>query len=101
VKLLWIEVQDEDRADRHAELLEAEGTQADVAHNVRGVPEVRIRKPRLRRMEPFLDDIEAIVARWLEEDSADESNVVLRTIDEVFELQNPRARAPFASAGSG
>jgi hypothetical protein len=53
-------------------------------------------------MEPFMDELESVVDRWLEEDSAETRNVVVRTIDEVFEIQNPTALAPLArSATSG
>ena len=100
MKLLWIEVSDPGRAGRLAELLESNGVRADVGSTVRGKPEVRIQKPRLQRMEPFMDDLELVVDRWLEEDSADDREVVVRTIDEVFEIQNPRAHAPLARSAT-
>jgi hypothetical protein len=93
MKLLWIQVPEQGRANRLEEMLESSGIAADVGRSVRGTPEVMIRKPRLRRLEPFMDDLESIVNHWLEEDPTDEENVVVRTIDEVFELPNPRARS--------
>jgi hypothetical protein len=100
MKLLWIQVNDPSRASRLAELLESNGLRADVGRTVRGEPEVRIQKPRLRRMEPFMDDLESVVDRWLEEEPANDREVVVRTIDEVFEIQNPRAHAPRARSAA-
>jgi hypothetical protein len=100
MKLLWIEVSDQGRAFRLAEMFESNGVHADVGSTVRGKPEVRIQKPRLQRMEPFMDDLEAVVDRWLEEEPANDREVVVRTMDEVFEIQNPRARAPLARSAA-
>jgi hypothetical protein len=65
---------------------------------------VLIQKPRLRRMKPFVDDVQLVVRRWLEEHAPDVTGVRARTLDERFEIRNPfalparaRARTPVPS----
>lgn len=97
-KLIWVEVRDLDRANRLTEMLESSGVDAAVSRTVRGEPEVRIQKPRFRRLKPFMIDVESIVRRWLEEHAADLRSVRARTVDGSFEIRNSFALGARARA---
>jgi hypothetical protein len=97
-KLIWIEVKDRDRARRLAEMLQSSGVQADISRTVRGTPEVRIKKPRLRRMKPFMVGIVPVVRQWLEEQAPDMRGVIARTVDRRYEIRSPIAHAAAARA---
>jgi hypothetical protein len=102
-KLVWIEMDDLDGATQLTEMLESSGVEAELSRSLRGEPEVLIQKPRLRRMKPFVDDVQLVVRRWLEEHAPGVTCVRARTADERFEIRNPfalpaRVRAPHASS---
>jgi hypothetical protein len=92
-KLIWIGVKDPDRARQLAETLEMNGVHADVTRSMRGQPEVRIQKPRLRRMKPFMVGVESVVRRWLAKHAPDLRGVTVQTVDERFEIRSPIAHA--------
>jgi len=84
--LIWIELKDPDRARRLASMLESRGFQADVSHTLRGAPEVRIKKPRWRRMKPFVLRVAPIVRRWLSEQAPGTASVTARTLAGDFPI---------------
>ena len=92
-KLIWIEAEDPDAVPRLAETLESNGLRADVTRTIRGEPEVRIQKPRLQRMKPFMVRVESVVRRWLVEQAPDLRGVIVQTVDERFEIRSPSAYA--------
>jgi hypothetical protein len=92
-RLMWIEVEHPEHASRLAEMLELNGVHADVRRTLRGKPEVRIQKPRLRRMNKFIVDVKSVVRKWLEEQAPEVRRVIAETADERFEIQSPIAHA--------
>jgi hypothetical protein len=90
---IWIELEHPDHASRLAETLELNGVHAEVRRTMRGKPEVRIQKPWLRRMNPFMNDVESFVRRWLEEQAPEVRRVIAETADERFEIRSPTAHA--------
>jgi hypothetical protein len=91
-KLIWIELDKPERATGLAEALESNGVHAGTSRTLRGRPEVRIEKPRLRRMAPFMRDVEAIVRRWLARDARDIPGLLARSLDGGrVEIRNPSA----------
>ncbi len=91
--LIWIEVRTAGRARRLAGMLESSGVDAQVSHSLRGAAGVLIRKPRLRRMKPFMIRVAAIVSSWLEE-QVDTRAVVAQTVGRRFEIHS---RIPHAT----
>jgi hypothetical protein len=89
-KLIWIELDEPERATGLAEALASNGMHADTSRTLRGRPEVRIEKPRLRRTVPFMHDVEAIVRRWLARDARDVPGLLARSLDgDRVEIRNP------------
>lgn len=92
-RLIWIELEHPEQASQLAEMLESNGASAEVRRTMRGKPEVRIEKPRLRRMKPFIADVESVVRRWLGEQGPEMGRVVAETADDRFEIVSPNAPA--------
>jgi hypothetical protein len=87
-KLVWIEVDDLDGAERLTEMLESNDVDAAITRTVRGKPEVRVQKPRFRRMRAFMADVESIVQRWLQERAPERESLRAWTADGSFEIRN-------------
>ena len=88
-KLIWIEMGQPEDASRLAEMLESNAIRADTSRALRGKPEVRIEKPRFRRMKPFMVDLEQVVRRWLMEEAPETQGVIAKTAEGRFEIRNP------------
>jgi hypothetical protein len=91
-KLIWIEVEHSEDASRLAEVLQSSGIHADTSRTIQGDAEVRIEKPRFRRMNPFMVDVESVVRRWLAEQASETRAVTAKTADERFEIRSPAAQ---------
>lgn len=91
--LIWIELKNAGRARRLAGMLASGGVDAEVGRSLRGAAGVLIRKPRLRRMRPFMIRVAAIVSGWLEEE-ADTRAVVAQIVGKRYEIHS---RIPHAT----
>jgi hypothetical protein len=92
-RLIWIEVNDLDKALRLAEMLQSNGLRANIKRTIHGQPEVHIHKPRLRRMNPFMAGVESVVRRWLKEQAPELRRVTAQTLRERFEIRSPISQA--------
>jgi hypothetical protein len=90
-KMIWIEVEHADDASRLAEKLQSNGVEADISRTIRGKFEVRLQKPRFRRMSRFVFDVVSVVRRWLAEQAPEVGGVTAQTADEQFEIRSPTA----------